>query len=103
MKKRFTNEAQILKRIDWCHQRHKELLHEAAVKEEWARKILNSPSSVDRENAIYELEQVKKMRAQAEALVESRAVKLGKRLAEFRTAILPGVVEDESMPVKLGK
>lgn len=102
MKKRFTNEAQILKKIDWCHQKHRELLELADEREAWGKKVLGSPSYVDRENAIEAIEEAKKMRKQAEALIDSRSKKLGRRLAEFRTAILPGVVEDESMPVKLG-
>lgn len=102
-KKRFTSEEQIIKKIDWCQAKHRELLEAANEREAWGKKILCSPSSVDRENAIEAIEGAKKMRQQAEALIESRSKKLGKRLAEFRTAIMPGIVEDESMPVKLGE
>lgn len=101
-KKRFTSEEQILKKIDWCQAKHRQLIEAANKAETWGKKILCSPSSVDRENAIAAIEDAKKMRQQAEALIESRSKKLGKRLAEFRTAIMPGIVEDGSMPVKLG-
>lgn len=84
-KKRYTSEEQIIKRIDEVHTRHRRLLWEAEQ---------------DERNGYKEYADIK--RRKADRLIEVRAKQLSRRLAEFRTAILPGIVEDESMPVKLG-
>lgn len=82
--KRYTSEDQIIKKIDQCYNLHNKLLWQAEEQDRAGHKDIAF-----------------RFRKKAERLIEVRLKKLSVKLAEFRTAILPGIVEDESVAQKL--
>lgn len=112
MKKRYGNEAEIVRAIDLERRRAVDLLSEAESMEATARQLMAIPDLV--EDAKYKIELAKAKRTTSKNIIEKKLLRLGAKLAEMRTPSLaiinaPGLlngapgVGDESVSVKLDK
>lgn len=102
-KKRFTSEKQILDAIERCHTKSTALLQEAEIKEQVAKQMIVDAEKMEpktatglRETARHKLYQVRKLRKSATSLVETKAKRLGRKLAEFNTVAMP-ILKDNSI------
>lgn len=95
MKKRFTEEAQIIAEIDRCHAKSKEWF---TMAEEWdaeADQLFKEGERIEYAKELRELAKAKRTRAYN--LVHKKAKYYGEKLSEFRTATIQGVVPDTSI------
>jgi hypothetical protein len=104
--RRYTSEQQILDAIDKTHQAAIDLLYQAEVIEAQIKVLqLDGTTFTMNGSTIDDLRfESKKLRKQADYQVEKRAKKLGLRLSEFRTMLLPipDMGGEDGVPMKLG-
>lgn len=103
--KRFSSEKQILAEIDKCHSNSRRALEKAEAIDLQIRQARdNAPANVDEDQLsqmIRDLKiRAKMFRTYATNQVQSRAKKLGVRLSEFRTTIMP-FEHDAGVPRRL--
>lgn len=98
MKKRYTNEAQIVAAIDKERQRAIDMLSEAESMEATARELIKIPEM--REDATLKKEEARKLRKSSARIIDTKLPKLGLKLSEIRTQTMP-FLEDVSVPAKL--
>lgn len=103
MKKRYTNENQILAEIDRQKQRAIDLLSEAESLEASARELFKIPEMV--EDAGQKKEEAKRLRKLSANIIDKRLPRLGNKLSEFRTQPLIALngqqgIGDESVAMK---
>ena len=97
--KRYTTEEQIIKDIDKCYAKAAVLSHEAAMLDRIADELFKHPDAV--EGAKLKRGDASRMRLTANNLINKKAKKLGEKLSEFRTAVLPTITDDTSVSQKL--
>jgi uncharacterized protein YdaU (DUF1376 family) len=97
--KRYTTEEQIIKDIDKCHAKASALSKEAEQLDIIADELFKYPEAV--EDAKLKRGDASRMRLTANNLLNKKAKKLGEKLSEFRTAVIPGVTDDVSVSQKL--
>jgi hypothetical protein len=104
--RRYTTEEQILAAIDKTHQAAIDLLTQAEAIEGQIKALqLEGVTFNMNGSTIDDLRfESKKLRQQAEYQIEKRAKKLGLRLSEFRTMLLPipDMGGEDGVPMKLG-
>lgn len=105
-RRRFTTEKAILAKIDDCHIRSRRKRAEAEATDRKADEIFELASRATDDSERVKLaeyarelrEDADKLRVSATRLIEVRAKKLGDRLSEFRTELLPIGDTDTSVP-----
>lgn len=106
-RRRFTTEKAILAKIDDCHIRSQRKRAEAEAMDKQADEVLKKAGDLRHENerashARYAKDlrrEAGELRVSATRLIEVRAKKLGERLSEFRTELLPCISSGPSVPV----
>lgn len=107
-RRQLTSEKQIVAQIDNCHVRSKRKRTEAEVIDRQADEVFrlagNERDDGERlklvEHTTFLRKDADKLRVSATRLIEVRAKKLGERLSEFRTELLPvHGVGDTSVPM----
>ncbi len=86
-KKRLRSEREILAQIHACHRDANQCIVEAESLETIAKQYFTMPDMV--EDARLKMQEASKLRARSERLIESKAKRLGEKLAEFQTVALP--------------
>lgn len=97
---RYHSEASILRKIDAAKDRIVECLAKAESCEDSARTMFRSGDEKLSESAALKQDEARKLRVKAKNITQRTLPFLGQKLAVFRTAILPGVDMDPSVPVK---
>lgn len=107
-RRRLISEKEILAKIDDCHVRSRRALTQAGAVDRKADEIFSKAASTidftERSRLVDYGDELRakanKFRKAATRLIEVRAHKLGKRLSEFRTELLPvHGVGDASVPM----
>lgn len=94
-KRRFTEEAQIIKAIDLCYQRSAEFYKIAEDFDKQADVMFRDPLHVEQAEELREAAKAKRTRAFN--LVNKKAKYYGEKLSEFRTATIQAVTTDTSV------
>lgn len=97
MKRRYTEESQIIADIDKCHVRSAMFYQMAERWDKEATKLFKNPHRTEEAKQLRM--DARNKRTRAYNLVNKKAVELGEKLSQFRTRIMPSVVSDESIPV----
>lgn len=95
MKKRYTDESQIIHDIDTCYRLASKASKEAEDLDNQADELFRIPNMI--EDAKGKRLRAAKTRQRANNLINKKAKKLGEKLAEFRTVTMP-IVPDNSIP-----
>lgn len=107
-RRRLTSEKQILAKIDLCHVRSRQKRTEAEAIDRQADEVFRLAGKERNdgerlklvEHATFLRKDADELRVSATRLIEVRAKKLGDRLSEFRTELLPcDGVGDTSVPM----
>lgn len=98
MSRRFATEEQIIKAIDKCHEKAAEKYREAEKLDLIADHLFKYPEAA--EDAKMKRLEASQIRASAHNLINKKAKKLGEKLSEFRTAVIPAVTDDTSVSSK---
>lgn len=105
-RRRLTSEKQIMSKIELCHVRSRQKRAEAEAIDRKADEVFHMAGK-ERDDgeriklvdyATYLRNDADKLRVAATRLIEVRAKKLGERLSEFRTELLPLGLADQSVP-----
>ena len=92
MKKRFTEESQIIAAIDKCHSLAETLAKEAEAMDLKADELFRVRETV--EDAKLKRLMASKIRQRANNLKNKKAKKLGEKLSEFRTGLISPAIND---------
>lgn len=105
-RKRYKTEAEIVAKIDHCHAESKRIGTQADSNELEAKELFRRAAlekRADYASAMVEQgkklqREAKKMRKREASLIDGTARRLGEKLSEFRTVLIPLGVGDETVP-----
>lgn len=98
-RKRYNSEEEIIAAIDKCKTVATDKLIKADGIEQWIEQIKKDAKKAAEcaEQIKWERCKIRRLRKQANNLIEKRVKLLGRKLAEFRTEIIPSVTTDRSV------
>lgn len=95
-KRRYTNVGQIEADLSKARQKANDLLKSAESQEAYLKTLCTNDRMNSKQFA-FEMAKVDKLRTRANNLMEKRIPYLIKKMAEFKTRLLPRILDDESV------